>query len=167
MSALRSPCKAYRRNGLPDRASSVFVSHPSLGTVRPITFHWKQFLTLASKSFWVYLYGLAGAVFTTVSTLLITAGFGPDELTRFRYNTKLSELAYFVVNSACLASLPKILQGVPEQWRSEVKARIESYAAERWDRAKLESRIAMLAEWRKLRGGPAMTIVKGKVVWSL
>ncbi len=88
----------------------IRLSHPSLGTVRPLTVDWRQFVSLASKSFWVYLYGLAGTIFGTISSLLITARFGPEVLVTFRYNTKLSDLAYFVVNSACLASLPKITQ---------------------------------------------------------
>ena len=71
---------------------------------------WKQFVALAEKSFWVYLYSLAGPISSTVSALLITARFGPEVLVTFRYNTKLCDLAYFVVNSACLASLPKITQ---------------------------------------------------------
>jgi O-antigen/teichoic acid export membrane protein len=88
----------------------IRMSHPALGTVRPLTVDWKQFVVLAGKSFWVYLYGLAGSIYGTISALLITARFGPEVLVTFRYNTKLSELAYFVVNSACMASLPKITQ---------------------------------------------------------
>jgi O-antigen/teichoic acid export membrane protein len=88
----------------------IRLSHPSLGTVRPLTVDWKQFVALAGKSFWVYLYALSGSIYTTISTLLITARFGPELLVTFRYNTRLSELAYFVVNSACVASLPKITQ---------------------------------------------------------
>jgi O-antigen/teichoic acid export membrane protein len=88
----------------------IRLSHPSLGTVWPLTVDWRQFMTLATKSFWVYLYGLAGTIFATISALLITARFGPEVLVTFRYNSKLSDLAYFIVNSACLASLPKITQ---------------------------------------------------------
>ncbi len=77
----------------------IRISHPSLGTVRPLTVDRKQFVELAGKSFWVYLYGLAGVISATISALLITARFGPEMLVTFRYNTKLSELAYFVVNS--------------------------------------------------------------------
>lgn len=88
----------------------IRLSHPSLGRVRPLTVDWKQFATLAGKSCWLYLYGLAGVGYVTISTLLITARFGPELLVTFRYNTRLSDLAYFVVNSACVASLPKITQ---------------------------------------------------------
>jgi len=88
----------------------IRLSHPSLGTVRPVTVDWRQLVVLARKSFWVYLYALSGSVYITISTLLITARFGPELLVTFRYNTKLCELAYFVVNSACVASLPKITQ---------------------------------------------------------
>lgn len=88
----------------------IRLSHPSLGTIRPLTVDWKQFLVLAGKSFWIYLYGLAGAIFGTISALLINARFGPEMLVMFRYNTKLSELAFWIVNSACMASLPKITQ---------------------------------------------------------
>ena len=85
-------------------------SHPSLGTIRPLTVDWRQFVALAGKSFWVYLYGLAGNIYVNISSLLITARFGPELLVTFRYNTRLCELSYFVVNSACMASLPKITQ---------------------------------------------------------
>ena len=85
-------------------------SHPSLGTIRPLKVDWRQFVALAGKSFWVYLYGLAGTIYMNISALLITARFGPELLVTFRYNTRLCDLSYFVVNSACMASLPKITQ---------------------------------------------------------
>jgi O-antigen/teichoic acid export membrane protein len=88
----------------------IRASHPALGVVRPLTVDRKQFITLVAKSFWVYLYALSSSVYTTISTLLITARFGPELLVSFRYNNRLCELAFFVVNSACLASLPKITQ---------------------------------------------------------
>lgn len=88
----------------------IRTSHPLLGTVRPLTVDWKQFMVLAGKSFWVYLYGLSGTIYGTISALLITARFGPVMLVNYRYNSRLCELAYFVVNSACIASLPKITQ---------------------------------------------------------
>lgn len=88
----------------------IRLSHPSLGTIRPLTVDWKQLVALAGKSFWVYLYVLSGSIYTTIGTLLITARFGPELLVTFRYNSRLCELAYFVVNSACVASLPKITQ---------------------------------------------------------
>jgi O-antigen/teichoic acid export membrane protein len=88
----------------------IRISHPALGTLRPVTIDWRQFLSLAGKSFWVYLYCVAASVSTTISTLLITARFGPETLVIFRYNSKLCELAWFVVSSACVASLPKITQ---------------------------------------------------------
>jgi O-antigen/teichoic acid export membrane protein len=88
----------------------IRTSHPSLGTVRPLTVEWKQLVVLAGKSFWVYLYVLSGSIYTMVSSLLITPKFGPELLVTYRYNTRLCELALFVVNSACIASLPKITQ---------------------------------------------------------
>jgi O-antigen/teichoic acid export membrane protein len=88
----------------------IRISHPSLGTVRPLAGNWTQFMELAGKSFWFYLYALSGVMNLTINALLITARFGPEVLVNYRYNNKLSELAYFVVNSACLASLPKITQ---------------------------------------------------------
>jgi O-antigen/teichoic acid export membrane protein len=100
----------------------IRISHPSLGTLRPLTVDWRQFITLAGKSFWVYLYSLAGPIYVTISALLITARFGPEILVTFRYNSKLSELAYFVVNSACLASLPKITQWLASP-ATEIRAR--------------------------------------------
>lgn len=101
----------------------IRLSHPFLGTLRPVTVDWRQFLLLAGKSFWVYLYALSGSIYITISTLLITARFGPETLVIFRYNAKLCELAYFVVNSACVASLPKITQ-----WLASPEAAIRGRA---------------------------------------
>ena len=88
----------------------IRLSHPPLGTLRPVTVDWRQFLSLAGKSFWVYLYCLGAGVTTTISGVLITARFGPDLLPTYRYNGKLCELATFVLASASLVSLPKITQ---------------------------------------------------------
>jgi O-antigen/teichoic acid export membrane protein len=85
-------------------------SHPSLGTVRPLTVDWKQFLVLAGKSFWFYLGILSTSLYPMISTLLITPRFGPELLVTYRYNGRLCELAGFVLNSAGVVSLPKITQ---------------------------------------------------------
>jgi O-antigen/teichoic acid export membrane protein len=86
------------------------VSHPALGGLRPVTFEWRQSLSLAGKSFWIYLYSVAMGIVGTVSALLITAGFGPGVLPNYRYNGKLCELTMFAVVSAGSVSLPKITQ---------------------------------------------------------
>jgi hypothetical protein len=88
----------------------VRLSHPSLGTLRPVTFDSHQLLLLAGKSFWVYLYSVAAGIIGTLSGMLITAGFGPGVLTTYRYNGKLCELTMFVVVTAGAVSLPKITQ---------------------------------------------------------
>jgi len=88
----------------------IRLSHPALGTVRPLAVDWRQFIALAGQSFWVYLCVLSTSIYATISALLITPRFGPALLVTYRYNGKLCELAQFVVNSACLASLPKITQ---------------------------------------------------------
>ena len=88
----------------------IRLSHPSLGTFRPVTLDWRQFLSLATKSFWVYLYCLGAGVTAVISGVLITAKFGPGLLPTYRYNGKLCELVIFVLVSANLVSLPKITQ---------------------------------------------------------
>jgi endoglucanase len=52
-----------------------------------------------------------------------------------------------------MAQLPKILSTVPQQWQAEVRKRVETYAAERWDQKKLAARIGELDKWRRLHGG--------------
>jgi endoglucanase len=54
---------------------------------------------------------------------------------------------------AILAELPRILSAVPAEWLAEVRARVELYASERWDREKLAQRIAKLVAWRERHGG--------------
>jgi O-antigen/teichoic acid export membrane protein len=88
----------------------IRLSHPLLGTLRPLTFAWRQLLSLTGNSFWVYLGCVASSVTTTISGMLITAGFGPAVLPTYRYNSKLCELTLFVIVSASAASLPKITQ---------------------------------------------------------
>jgi O-antigen/teichoic acid export membrane protein len=75
-----------------------------------VTVDWRQFLSLAAKSFWVYLYCVSAGVTTAISGVLITAGFGPGLLPTYRYNGKLCELGMFILISANLVSLPKITQ---------------------------------------------------------
>jgi O-antigen/teichoic acid export membrane protein len=86
------------------------LAYPSLATVWPLSFDWQQILSLMGKSFWVYLYCLSNGVYVATDKLLITAGFGPALVPTYQYNNKLCELALFVINSASLASLPKITQ---------------------------------------------------------
>ncbi len=88
----------------------IRLSHPSLARLRPLTLEWRQLRILAGKSVWVYLYALSGSMYTLIGTLLITARFGAEALPGYRYNNRLCELAYFVINSASLASMPKITQ---------------------------------------------------------
>jgi O-antigen/teichoic acid export membrane protein len=88
----------------------IRLSYPALGTLRPVTFQWRQVLWLASKSFWVYLYSVAAGIINTTSGLLIAAGFAPALVPTYRYNGRLCELAMFVSVSAGAVSLPKITQ---------------------------------------------------------
>ena len=88
----------------------IRLSHPSLDALVPVTFSWRQLLSLAGDSFWVYLYCMAASVTGTVSGMLITAGFGPAVLPTYRYNGKLCEVTLFIMVSAGTASLPKITQ---------------------------------------------------------
>src|ERR1043166_192360 len=83
-------------------------SHPSLATVIPLRFNWKQFADVAENSFWVYLDIVGTGIWVATDLFLITARFGPEIIPAYRYNFRLCELALFVLNSACLAALPKI-----------------------------------------------------------
>jgi O-antigen/teichoic acid export membrane protein len=103
----------------------IRLSHPALGTVRPITMQWRQFPSLAAKSFWVYLYSVAAGIISTTSGLLIAAGFSPDLVPTYRYNGRLCELTLFVSVSAGAVSLPKITQWLaspdPETQRRAIR----------------------------------------------
>lgn len=92
--------------------SLVRLSHPAIATVKPLRFSRGQFAQLGAKSFWVYLYSVAGGIYTATDGFLISAGFGPEWVPLYQYNYKLYELALFVVQSASLASLPKITQWI-------------------------------------------------------
>jgi hypothetical protein len=54
-----------------------------------------------------------------------------------------------------LKELPAIVGSVPQGHQSEIRSRVEQYAAERWDQKKLAARIEKLAEWRRLHGDRA------------
>ena len=88
----------------------IRLSHTALGTLRPVTLQSGQFLSLAAKSFWLYLYSVAGGIISTTSGLLIGGGFGPGLVPTYRYNGRLCELTMFVSVSAGAVSLPKITQ---------------------------------------------------------
>ncbi len=83
-------------------------SHPSLATVMPLRFNWKQFVDLSENSVWIYLDNVGAGIWVATDAFLITARFGPEIIPAYKYNFKLCELALFVLNSACLAALPKI-----------------------------------------------------------
>lgn len=83
-------------------------SHPSLATVIPLRFKSKQFADLAENSFWVYLDIVGTGIWVATDVFLITARFGPEIIPAYKYNFKLCELALFVLNSACVAAVPKI-----------------------------------------------------------
>ncbi|MGH8101033.1 MAG: hypothetical protein ACREIW_07030, partial [Chthoniobacterales bacterium] len=83
-------------------------SHSALATALPMRFNWKQFADLAENSFWVYLDIVGTGIWVATDAFLITARFGPEIIPAYKYNFKLCELALFVLNSACLAALPKI-----------------------------------------------------------
>jgi O-antigen/teichoic acid export membrane protein len=88
------------------------TSHASLATIWPVTFGWRQFGDLFGSSFWIYLNLVATGIWITTDMFLITARFGSQMIPAYQYNYKLCELALFVVNSAGIASLPKITQWV-------------------------------------------------------
>jgi O-antigen/teichoic acid export membrane protein len=90
----------------------VRLSHPDLATVRPLTFNWREFVTLFGNSFWIYLYSVALNIYVATDRFLITAGFGADMVPPFAYNHRLCELALFITGSASLASMPKITQWI-------------------------------------------------------
>lgn len=52
-----------------------------------------------------------------------------------------------------LEALPRILEGVPEDLKADVKRRVEGYASQKWDEAKVAERIGRLADWRARQGG--------------
>ena len=83
-------------------------SHPSLATITPLRFNWKQFADLSENSFWIYLDNVGTGIWVATDAFLITVRFGPEIIPAYKYNFKLCELALFVLNSACLAALPKI-----------------------------------------------------------
>ncbi|MEO7297998.1 MAG: hypothetical protein ABI042_05415 [Verrucomicrobiota bacterium] len=88
----------------------IRFSHPTLAHVFPIGFDKKNIRSLFGKTFWLYFYYLAAGVYATTDRLLITAGFGGDQVPPYVNNNKLCELALFVVISSSLAAMPKITQ---------------------------------------------------------
>jgi len=90
----------------------VRLSYPDLGTFLPLHFNRSELVELGVKSFWVYLYSVGAGIYMATDTFLISAGFGPEWVPLYQYNYKLTELAFFVVASASLASLPKLTQWI-------------------------------------------------------
>jgi O-antigen/teichoic acid export membrane protein len=83
-------------------------SYPRLATVSPLRFNRRQFSDMVGNSFWVYLDIVGAGIWVATDTFLITARFGPEIIPAYQYNFKLSDLATFVINSACLAAMPKV-----------------------------------------------------------
>ncbi len=88
----------------------VRASQPQLARVFPISLHEKEVFSVASKSGWYYLYSIATGISLTASRFLITSGFGAERVPSYLYNSRLCELAMFVMISASFASMPKITQ---------------------------------------------------------
>jgi len=88
----------------------VRASYPALAEFFPLSFNRAQFLSLVERSFWVYLYCLASGIYITTDRLLINAGFGAGQIPAYQFNSKLCEMAMFVIGSASLMSMPKIGQ---------------------------------------------------------
>ncbi|MBI3882127.1 MAG: hypothetical protein HY301_18965 [Verrucomicrobia bacterium] len=88
------------------------ASHPVLARLTPMRFAWRAVLALQEKSFWIYLSSLGNRIYTSTDQLLITAGFGPEQVPAYANNYKLCELAWFVIGAASFASLPKITQWI-------------------------------------------------------
>lgn len=65
---------------------------------------------------------------------------------------RLKDLSY-PSGDATLAELPRILTRMPEPLKADARAQVERYAAERWDCARLASRIDVAADWRRRHGG--------------
>lgn len=88
----------------------VRLSHPALAHCRPLVFDRSQFTALSSQSFWIYFTSIAGGLYMVAGQFFVSRGFGPATVPVYRYNFRLCELALFIVNSANLASVPKITQ---------------------------------------------------------
>lgn len=86
----------------------VRLSHPALARLLPLRFGWDEWRTLAGQSFWMYLWGLGCAVYTTIGRLVINAGFGPALVPAYHNNYKVCELALFAISAASFAAMPKI-----------------------------------------------------------
>ena len=50
-------------------------------------------------------------------------------------------------------AMEKVVSEAPAQWRADIQARVEQYAAERWDEARLAASIARAVEWRRRHPG--------------
>lgn len=112
-------------------AGWIFVrwSHPPLAAVTPLLFDRRRFGSLLEKSFWVYLYCLGSGIYVTIGWLLINAGFGAKQVSLYVINTKLCELAMFVITSAAWVSTPKITQ-----WLASPEAADRARAAQAAER---------------------------------
>lgn len=99
----------------------IRISHPQLASAS-LAFDRRQFLSLFGNSFWVYLSNVANSIYVAADRFLITAGFGAALVPVYSYNTRLCELALFMVNSGNSASMPKITQWLASP-DSELRAR--------------------------------------------
>lgn len=87
----------------------IRISHPELSSTT-VTFDRKQFVALFGNSFWMYLSTVSNSIYVAADRFFIIGAFGAAMVPAYAYNTRLCELASFVINSANLASMPKITQ---------------------------------------------------------
>ncbi len=88
----------------------VRQSHRALATFFPLRLDWGLTRGLLERSFWIYLFGLGNAIYTSTDRLLIQVGFSSAEALRYQYNNKLCEFVFFAVVAAGYVSAPKITQ---------------------------------------------------------
>ena len=86
----------------------VRVSHPNLAGILPLRFRWNEWRQFAGQSFWMYLWGLGCAVYTSIDRVAINAGFGASLVPAYHNNYKVCELALFAISAASFAAMPKI-----------------------------------------------------------
>lgn len=76
----------------------------------PLKFNWRIAVSLFESSFWMYLYSLGNAIYTTTDNLIVNAGFGSAQVPAFKYNRRLCEMGTMLIVTASFATLPKIAQ---------------------------------------------------------
>mgnify|MGYP000108841829 CR=1 FL=1 len=54
--------------------------------------------------------------------------------------------------------MPNFLGPVPEQWKADLKTKIEQYANENWNRKRLNARIEKIVDWNRYYGNGLLKI---------